>query len=229
MRLWLDTIAKHAPAKDIRTIVDVGCGTGRFCEALADEFDAQVIGVDPSPAMLAKARSSTSNPRVQYHDGSAESLPVADDSACLIYMSMAYHHLSDVALAGREFRRVLRDGGLVCIRNSTKELLESVPYLEYFPTARDANHHRIPSQQDVIDTMRSSGFSLVAHEVVEQRFADSPHEYCHKISQRGLSDLVRLSDAEFETGVRSMKEAIARNELSGPILEPVDLFVFSAG
>ena len=99
MRLWLDAIARYAPAEEIRTIVDVGCGTGRFSAPLADEFDAQVIGVDPSPAMLAKARSKSAHPRVQYREGSAESLPVADGAACLIYMSMAYHHLPDAALA----------------------------------------------------------------------------------------------------------------------------------
>ena len=60
--------------------------------------------------------------------------------------------------------------------------------------------------------------------VIEQEFARSPDEYIAKIRRRGLSDLVALGEAEFQKGVRSMKEAAA-NE-SGPVIEPVDLFVF---
>ena len=228
MRMWLDVIAKHVPANEIRTIVDVGCGTGRFCGELADKFDARVIGVDPSRAMLAKARSNVSDVRVKFGEGSAECLPVGDGSACLIYMSMVYHHIAEPRRGGREFKRVLRPGGFVCIRNATKDLLSEVLYLKYFPTAMDMNQHRLPWQEDVVNTMQSSGLLLVTHEVIEQQFAESPRDYCDKISHRGLSDLVRLPDAEFHAGIQRMREAIERREVSGPILEPVDLFVFKS-
>ncbi len=226
MRLWLDAITKHVPAREVSTILDVGCGTARFCAAVADKFDARVIGVDPSRAMLAKARSNVSDVRVEFREGRAEHLPVGDSSACLIYMSMVYHHIANLRRAGREFKRVLRPGGFACIRNSTKDLLSEVPYLKYFPTTMDINQHRLPWQKDVVNTMRSSGLLLVAHEVIEQQFAESLRDYCDKISRRGLSDLVRLPDSEFHAGVQRMREAIERREVSGPILEPIDLFIF---
>lgn len=226
MRLWLDAIRRHVPATEVGTILDVGCGTGRFSAALAETFDAHVIGVDASPDMLAKARNNTSDPRVQYRQGSAESLPTTDNSTDLIFMSMVYHHLADPPLAGREFARVLRPGGFVGIRNSTKDLLAQVPYLKYFPSAMDANHHRLPSQQELVDTICGSGLALLAHEVIAQQFADSLSEYCRKISERGLSDLIRLSNAEFNAGLQRMRDAIERNEVSQPVLEPIDLFVF---
>jgi ubiquinone/menaquinone biosynthesis C-methylase UbiE len=37
-------------------VLDLGCGTGRFSEALAAQFDAHVIGLDPSLKMLQVAR-----------------------------------------------------------------------------------------------------------------------------------------------------------------------------
>ena len=74
--------------------------------------------------------------------------------------------------------------------------------------------------------MQRSGFLVLIHEVIEQQFADRVSEYYDKVSQRGLSDLVCLPDAEFEAGVLQMREDITRNEISGPILEPIDLFIF---
>ena len=48
MTLWLDTIARYVNQEEIKTIIDLGCGTGRFTKALADHFAAKVYGIDPS-------------------------------------------------------------------------------------------------------------------------------------------------------------------------------------
>jgi ubiquinone/menaquinone biosynthesis C-methylase UbiE len=39
----------------------------------------------------------------------------------VVFMSMVYHHFADPVVVAKECRRVLRDGGYVCIRNSTGE------------------------------------------------------------------------------------------------------------
>ena len=55
--LWMNVVSSHVKDQRIKTILDLGCGTGRFSEALAVRFDAEVIGVDPSKKMLEQARS----------------------------------------------------------------------------------------------------------------------------------------------------------------------------
>jgi ubiquinone/menaquinone biosynthesis C-methylase UbiE len=226
MRIWFDAIALHIPPSEIRRVLDVGCGTGRFSTRLAQEFEAEVIGVDPAETMLAKARMNTADSRVRFLVGVAERLPVSDESVCLAYLSMVYHHLCDPRNAFREFNRVLRDGGFLCIRNSTLDLLDEVPYLKYFPSALPYNRARLPSQRDVIDTAQQSGFSLVNHAAIAQEFAKSMDEYSAKISKRALSDLAALTDAEFDAGIRRMNEAQRQDSESLPIIEPIDLFVF---
>jgi ubiquinone/menaquinone biosynthesis C-methylase UbiE len=226
MSLWLNALGKHLSANEIKVILDVGCGTGRFSAKLADKFNARVIGVDPSKAMLTKARENVSHPSVVFQYGDAQHLPVPNESACLLYLSMVYHHIVDPSLAAQEFYRVLRTGGFVCIRNSTRDLLDKVLYLEWFPGALEFNRHRIPSQQDIIKTMQDNRFVLLVHEVIQQPFANSLKEYCEKIRQRALSDLVILPDSEFEAGVRNMMRAVERNERTEPIIEPIDLFIF---
>src|SRR2546427_12835644 len=64
--LWMDVVASHVKDQRIETLLDLGCGTGRFTEALAVRFDAQDIGVDPSQKLLPQARSKASNDRIRY-------------------------------------------------------------------------------------------------------------------------------------------------------------------
>ena len=226
LEIWLDAIAELTSGHPMEIVLDVGCGTGRFSAGLADRLGAVVIGMDPSDTMLREARRKAPHPDVKFCNGRAEGLPFIDRSLSLVFLSMVFHHLSDQDAAIREFKRALDPDGLVCIRNSTTDLLNRVPYLKYFPRAEKINRKRLPSKQDVVRTMEQAGFSVVEHRVIQQHFASSFSEYCQKIGRRALSDLVHLSDADFEAGLLQMKQAVKTDAEAGPILEPVDLFVF---
>src|SRR6266853_6102266 len=78
--LWMDVVVSHVSDQTIETILDLGCGTGRFTEALRARFDADVIGIDPSRKMLAQAQSKLSGPRIRYEIGRAETIPLPDNS-----------------------------------------------------------------------------------------------------------------------------------------------------
>jgi trans-aconitate methyltransferase len=56
---WMNVVSAHVKDQRIKTILDLGCGTGRFSEALRARFEAEVIGIDPSKKMLEQARSQT--------------------------------------------------------------------------------------------------------------------------------------------------------------------------
>lgn len=92
-------------------VVDVGCGPGSAARFAAG-IGARVTGVDPSPAMLGLARRLTRDSAgVTYLDGSAESLPVPDGSATVVWTIASVHHWQDVDAGLREVRRVLTPGG----------------------------------------------------------------------------------------------------------------------
>src|SRR2546427_13252935 len=134
--LWMNVVSAHVKDQRIKTILDLGCGTGRFSEALAVHFDAEVIGIDPSKKMLEQARGKQTDPRVRYQVGRAEAIPLPDESVDLVFMSMIFHHPQDPALAARECRRVLRDGGIAFLRAGTRERISSYPYVDFFPASR---------------------------------------------------------------------------------------------
>jgi ubiquinone/menaquinone biosynthesis C-methylase UbiE len=91
-------------------VVDLGCGPGvaaRFAAAAG----ASVTGVDPAPVMLRVARALTRSRAVHYVEGSAESLPLPDASATIIWSIATEHHWQDIDDGLQEVRRVLEPGG----------------------------------------------------------------------------------------------------------------------
>src|SRR2546430_14595857 len=83
--LWMNVVSSHVKDQCTKRILDLGCGTGRFSEALRARFDAEVIGVDPSKKMLEQARSKPSDSRIRYEHGHGESIPLPDNSVDLIF------------------------------------------------------------------------------------------------------------------------------------------------
>ena len=72
----------------------------------------KVTGVDPSEGMLAEARR---NVKADFRIGRAESLPVPDASCDFLSMGYALRHVEDLAVAFKEYKRVLRTGGRLLI------------------------------------------------------------------------------------------------------------------
>jgi ubiquinone/menaquinone biosynthesis C-methylase UbiE len=103
------------------TLVDVGCGPGTAVRHAA-RLGASTVGVDPASVMLRVARILTgSSLPVRYLQGSAESLPVPDKSASVVWSIATVHHWVDLDAGLREARRVLKPAGrLVAIERRTQ-------------------------------------------------------------------------------------------------------------
>jgi demethylmenaquinone methyltransferase / 2-methoxy-6-polyprenyl-1,4-benzoquinol methylase len=99
-------------------VLDVGVGTGlvarRAAEIVGDP--ALVTGVDPSPGMLGNARLPAAITLLQ---GYAERLPCPDAAFDFLSMGYALRHIGDLDAAFREFHRVLRPGGRLCLLEIT--------------------------------------------------------------------------------------------------------------
>ena len=91
-------------------VLDVATGTGLVAREAArlTGDPALVLGLDPSPGMLAEARRSLASPMLQ---GRAEQLPLADASIDFLSMGYGLRHIADLPTVFAEFRRVLRPGG----------------------------------------------------------------------------------------------------------------------
>jgi ubiquinone/menaquinone biosynthesis C-methylase UbiE len=222
--MWLDRIAAALAGRDIATIIDLGCGTGRFSGALAQRFAAEVIGVDPSQKMLAQA-TAKAIPGVRFVRGAGERIPCGDASVDLIFASMAFHHFAAPHEVARECRRALRPAGAVCIRNSLRE--HGSPYEAYFPNYRAALEI-LPSANEIAGAFAAAGFALLTHEVIAHVMATSLADLAEKAAFRADTTLVRLSDDDFNRGLANLRAA-DRVAGAGPATIDVSLFVFAQG
>ncbi|MGA5561350.1 class I SAM-dependent methyltransferase [Streptomyces platensis] len=97
-----------APAPGPR-VLDLGAGTGKLTGTLVT-LGAEVIAVEPDPAMLTELRRSL--PDVRALSGSAETIPLPDASVDAVLAGNAMHWF-DMAVAGPEIARVLAPDGVL--------------------------------------------------------------------------------------------------------------------
>lgn len=95
-----------------RTILDLGCGTGLLTRELARP-GRRVIGVDPSPAMLAYARRQPGAERIEWIAGDSSALGAPAADLTVMTGNVAQIFLDDAAWADtlRNLHAALRPGG----------------------------------------------------------------------------------------------------------------------
>ncbi len=116
---------------DPKTIIEVGCATGRQLAALHQRYPAAgLFGIDLSTAMLKQARRKRGwwRPRFRLLRAQANALPFADACADLVYINLTPSWLADSRSALADARRVLRPGGLLLVSalgpDTLRELIE---------------------------------------------------------------------------------------------------------
>ena len=225
LNLWMNVIESHLDVGSVTTILDLGCGTGRFCDALANRFGARVVGLDPSEKMLHQARRKPSGALVYYERGAAEAIPIGDGVVDMIFMSMSFHHFRDPDRAAEECRRVLRANGTVVVRNGTREEISNYPYVPFFPSTRRMLEELLPDRARLRAVFETAGFRCSQSQVVMQTIAPTWGAYAEKLAAGADSVLARVSNEELSSGL----DAVRQHD-PGPhgraVIEPIDVFFF---
>jgi SAM-dependent methyltransferase len=123
----IDRVSERLGLQPAAVVLDLAAGTGKLTRLLTPRF-ARVIAVEPDPAMRAVLERVV--PEAEALAGTADSIPLEDDSVDAVFCGEAFHWFfgDDVV---SEIERVLRPrGGLV--------LLWNIPSGELEPPAPEA-------------------------------------------------------------------------------------------
>ncbi|MPZ19138.1 MAG: methyltransferase domain-containing protein [Luteitalea sp.] len=97
-------------------VLDYGCGYGRLCRELRSAGYSNIIGVDPSSAMIDRARAE--NPGITFQNLDSDTLPfsaVSFDAVLLFSVLTCIIDDREQRLLVQEIERVLRRGGILYV------------------------------------------------------------------------------------------------------------------
>jgi hypothetical protein len=109
-------LRQRLPLENAR-VADVGCGDGALVRVMT-RSGASVVGIEPGPAQLSRARAAAPAGGETYVCAAGEALPLRDGSLdALVYFNALHHVPVDrQAAALAEAARVVREGGLIYIQ-----------------------------------------------------------------------------------------------------------------
>ncbi|MBI3738320.1 MAG: arsenite methyltransferase [Chloroflexi bacterium] len=157
------TIASLQPGQ---TVLDLGSGAGLDCFFAAKKVGAagRVIGVDMTPEMLARARSSAKRlnlDNVEFRQGYLEDLPVDSNSVDVIISNCVINLAPDKAKVFAEAFRVLKPGGKLAV----SDIVTDGPLPEAIKKSLSAWAGCIAGALDVKEyraAMESAGFANIS-------------------------------------------------------------------
>jgi ubiquinone/menaquinone biosynthesis C-methylase UbiE len=194
------------PRADDR-VLDAACGPGTYALRFAPRVRA-VVGLDYTPAMLAKARAMALDAGIanaSFSRGDVTAIPFRNASFNVVTCGFAIHHLADPSAALAEFARVLARGGRLALmdiivaepgRPEVNDLIEQV---------RDPSHVHTHTQPELLRLVESAKLRLHLAERV-----DSPRAFNHWMQVAGRAP----GDGVYEE-VRRLMEATLDDDSAG--------------
>ncbi|USW92926.1 class I SAM-dependent methyltransferase [Pseudomonas proteolytica] len=144
-------------------LLDLGCGAGHVSFHVAP-LVKEVVAYDLSQQMLdvvAAAATDRGLDNIRTLHGAAERLPFADGEFDFVFSRYSAHHWSDLGLALREVRRVLKPGGVaafVDVLSPGSPLLDT--YLQTVEVLRDTSHVRDYSAGEWMRQLSEAGLHV---------------------------------------------------------------------
>ena len=107
---WPALRAMLPPLAGLR-VVDLGCGFGWFCRWASEAGASEVLGLDVSANMLARARETTSDPAIAYRQADLETVDLAPAAVDLAHSALALHYIGNLPRLLLAVHRALVPGG----------------------------------------------------------------------------------------------------------------------
>jgi ubiquinone/menaquinone biosynthesis C-methylase UbiE len=94
-----------------KRLLDLGCGFGWHCRYARQQQARSVVGVDLSEKMLARAKSTLDDPRIEYRRSAIEDIDFRANEFDVVISSLALHYVERFDLVCPKVYRCLAAGG----------------------------------------------------------------------------------------------------------------------
>ncbi len=187
-----EQLLSFLPASTATAVMDLGCGTGFFLDALRERNpDSHLLAVDLAEGMVTYARQQKASLDCRCLCGDAENLPLADNSLELIFSSLAIQWCEDIDALFAEIHRVLAPGGSFVFStlgpNTLRELCSAWSEVD------DYTHvNRFIDQAALLKAMSGAGFDeLSLSEQNRQLEYSTLRQLTHELKSLGAHNVNR--------------------------------------
>ena len=193
--------------------LDVGCGVGLYALWLAEAVGkgGRVLGIEPEGEKVEAARALVGGRlepgRVEFKIGDGTAIPLPDRSVDWVWCGDVLHHIVETEQALREFRRVVRPGGRIVVKESQvfsamflpghPELERRIQIAEIRRTLDEGKGRSFQERRQTTPaSLRAAGLAAMTLRtyVVERRAPLGPadHDYIqHTVFSRNWGDRLR--------------------------------------
>ncbi len=227
MQLILGALASGSRPLAEQTVLDAGCGTGNYVDALAG-FVKRVEGVELNPGMLEAARvKSSNNPEVRLQEGSILELPIESSSVDGVVVNFVLHHLdqgsgdgfSATRRAIEECGRVLAPGGTLIVQTcSAEQYRHGYWYSALIPDAIDRTLDRYIPLHLLEESMESAGMRpdgrlVTLDEVLQGSAYLDPRGPLQQEWRDGDSSWAAVDEAELASAIGEIERMFEANDM----------------
>jgi ubiquinone/menaquinone biosynthesis C-methylase UbiE len=192
-----------------KKVLDLGCGTGNIAYQIKNIVDADLIGVDVSLDMLKVAKSKSLE--VVRTDVDNQQLPFRDSSFDTVMGAYVIHQIKNLNFMLSEIYRVLRDGVLVLLTSSHRQIENQHPIVkEFFPSYVDIDKGRFPDIDRIDSLLESLAFKDIKNEEVTVANIPIDYEYLQKVKNKYVSTYHLMPESEFENGIAKLEAFIMK-------------------
>lgn len=206
-----------AAEKNISSILEAGCGTGRWLKSL-EQLNKKMYGLDYSLEMLKIANREKSDFNLINAD--AVRLPLLKKSFDMIFCINAIHHFTDKEKFFSEANDSLKENGILCIYGVDPHIDRGWYVYDYFENVYENDLKRFPSLKETKKLCEMFGFKLEQQSVVEEVYSERTGDevFSDPFLRKNMnSQLANLSDEEYQKGINLIKKKI--------LLEPDTKFI----
>jgi ArsR family transcriptional regulator len=148
-----------------KTIIDIGCGTGRNLPLLA-KYSEKVIGFDSSPSMLQLSEHICYKNNINYELklGDVQQLPFINENIDGAFINMVLHHISDPLEALKEISRILTQKGKIL-------LIELLSHQNESMRNKYADLWLGFSENELIKWLKQANFTII-NKIIKEKSGD---------------------------------------------------------